>query len=146
MKEFAIYCYVVALILYVLAMLSGCQPEQQWGKGELPSDYAGFFGIDNMARLNFVQTERINLLGRQLTELAALNSEQHKILGQSDIDLYARVKRLEGRTTEAIAEKFFGEEVILDGSGPTGPLCGRAEDKKCRWVGLPLFCVTHGEQ
>ena len=86
----------VLLLAMMFGLLTGCQPEQQWGTGEPPAEYTGFFGNDNMARLNFVQTNKINAIGQQLQALIATNAEQHRILGQSDIDIYQRVIVLEG--------------------------------------------------
>ncbi len=57
------------LILTIVTIFTGCEPEQRWGQGELPADYAGFFGTDNKARLDFVQTNRINAFGQQEAEI-----------------------------------------------------------------------------
>lgn len=97
-----VWSFVVGASLGLLAgLLTGCQPEQQstqvWGRGELPAEYLGFFGNDNMARLNFVQTQRINQFNQQIIAFAKENAEQHKIMAQSDIDLYARVRVLENQ-------------------------------------------------
>lgn len=63
------YVLFALMILLLLSMLTGCQPEQRWGTGEPPTEYQAFFGNGNMARLNFVQTNRINSFGQQLAEL-----------------------------------------------------------------------------
>lgn len=56
--------YLTATILLAL-VVGGCNeaqqvPQQRWGQGELPEDWQNTFGNDNLARLNFAQTQRIN--------------------------------------------------------------------------------------
>lgn len=51
--------------VFLLAMalvLSSCGKEEprKWGKGEPPAEYQDLFGNSNNARLDFVQTDRIN--------------------------------------------------------------------------------------
>lgn len=64
---------VVALLTQVLA---GCQevrraPQTEvWGQGDLPADWQGYFGEDNVARLDYVQTQTINRMGQALSQLA----------------------------------------------------------------------------
>ncbi len=41
-----------------------------FGKGDLPAEFTDFFGIDNNARLNFVQTQAINKHGEIIREIA----------------------------------------------------------------------------
>jgi hypothetical protein len=92
-------CILLAMVLAAITfsvVCGGCQEERKvWGQGEPPGDYTKWFGNDNMARLNFVQTERLNILSQQIAALAEQNAAQHKILGESDIDLYGRVRKLE---------------------------------------------------
>lgn len=57
------------LSLTVLIALAGCQEENKvWGKGELNDNWVSHFGKGNLARLNFVQTEKINEFGQLLAE------------------------------------------------------------------------------
>lgn len=67
-------CIVLALLLIVSLCAAGCNEAQQspkvWGQGEPTTEWQGFFGTDNMARLNFVQTNRINRMGQAIAELA----------------------------------------------------------------------------
>lgn len=72
--------YLVAIVLAVMALVfCGCQEEQRavWRQGELPTEFQSFFGNDNNARLNFVQTQTLNshaqTLNKQANELAQLN-------------------------------------------------------------------------
>lgn len=45
-------------------------PNQQvWGQGAPSSEWQGFFGNDNMAKLNFVQTQTLNKQGQIMAEL-----------------------------------------------------------------------------
>lgn len=64
----------LCIILVVLVVaFCGCNEQQApkvWGQGGLPADFQGFFGNDNTARLDFVQTQRINQLGQATAELA----------------------------------------------------------------------------
>lgn len=56
-------------IVIVLLMITGCtssQKAQRWGEGDLPDDWKATFGDDNISRLNFAQTERINQQGQAL--------------------------------------------------------------------------------
>lgn len=52
------------LILLVAGLVSGCieseQSPQVWGRGDPPVAWRNMFGDDNIARLNFVQTNNIN--------------------------------------------------------------------------------------
>ncbi len=54
----------VIVICLIMAFTSGCTEEQQapkvWGKGELPADFASFFGTDNNARLDKAQSDMLN--------------------------------------------------------------------------------------
>ena len=66
--NFIVLCLVLAAVL-----LFGCNEVQTkvWGQGVLPSDWQGFFGEDNVARLDYVQTQTINRQGQIIAELAA---------------------------------------------------------------------------
>ena len=64
---------IVVIILFALAYsVCGCNEKQRpkWGNGEVTEDFQTFFGNDNMARLNSVQTAKINAQGQLITELA----------------------------------------------------------------------------
>ncbi len=55
---------VVVVVLAFMLATAGCIEEQQkpkvWGQGELPADFAAFFGTDNNARLNKAQSDMLN--------------------------------------------------------------------------------------
>ena len=91
---------VIVIVLAALA-LSGCQESQKlpeqlvWGQGNPDPNHIEYFGNGNLSRLCYVQTQTINKQARLITELVALNSKQHKILGKSDIELFNRVRKLE---------------------------------------------------
>jgi hypothetical protein len=63
---------VLVLVLLAVLLMAGCQEEQQqeekiWGKGDLPADWQEYFGSDNTSRLDYVQSERISLLQKTLS-------------------------------------------------------------------------------
>ena len=101
-------CVLLAFLLLalVLSIMCGCQEQQIWGTGELPADWAGYFGTGNDSRINYVLAQRFNYLSQQITALAQENAAQHKIMAQSDIDLYARVKKLESSESDEIMLEF----------------------------------------
>lgn len=69
MKELCI----ILIILFALALLvAGCQEQQRkiYGQGNIPLDWQVYFGNDNIARLDYMQTRAINQQGQTLTELA----------------------------------------------------------------------------
>lgn len=61
-------CFVITVLILLLC---GCdkKPSKVWGEGELPVDWMFYFGDDNTARLDYVQTQRINKQGQALAEL-----------------------------------------------------------------------------
>ncbi len=70
-NEVILIVYIVVLI--AMLIITGCQEAQQtkvWGKGDLPSEWQGFFGDDNVARLDYVQTQTINNMGQAISVLA----------------------------------------------------------------------------
>lgn len=71
------------------------EPNEVWGNGNPDPNHIKFFGNDNLSRLCYVQTQRINQQAQIINQLVALNSKQHKILGESDIELFNRVRKLE---------------------------------------------------
>ena len=77
-------------LVVLMIILSGCQveviPDKVWGQGDLPEDWQEFFGNENMARLNFVQTQSINNQGKAIAELAE------------------RVRKLEADPNEAVTK------------------------------------------
>lgn len=85
-------CFVVAAVIIITGLIlavAGCNEVQQtkvWGQGDLPSDWQGFFGESNTARLDFVQTRTLN--------------RQSQII----IELMARVRKLED-PNEAVTKK-----------------------------------------
>lgn len=63
---------MITLMLICVSLVLGCQENQQerpvWGQGDPPDTWQEQFGNENMARLNFVQTDRINKLGQAMAE------------------------------------------------------------------------------
>lgn len=51
--------WIVVAILAFVILLAGCQ-KSQWGRGDPPAKWRKTFGNDNMARLNYVQTQRVD--------------------------------------------------------------------------------------
>ena len=66
-----------------------------WGNGDPDPNHIKYFGNGNLSRLCYMQTQTINRQGKLIRELVALNSKQHRRLGESDIELYNRVRKLE---------------------------------------------------
>lgn len=72
-------CFVIAAVIIITGLILsivGCQEVQRapqtkvWGQGDLPADWQGFFGADNSARLDYVQTQTINRMGQAISQLA----------------------------------------------------------------------------
>lgn len=65
---------LIGITGFMLLVLGGCNEAQisrkVWGQGDLPDDWQGFFGEDNVSRLDFVQTQTINRMGQAIAELA----------------------------------------------------------------------------
>lgn len=62
----------ILISMVVAALMAGCNEAQQtkvWGQGNPPATWQGFFGNDNSARLDYVQTQSINRQGQVLAEL-----------------------------------------------------------------------------
>ena len=60
----------LTLLLTLLIALAGCQEENKvWGTGTLAPEWTELFGDDNTARLDWVQTQRINQSGQQIAEI-----------------------------------------------------------------------------
>ena len=67
-----------------------------WGQGDPDPNHIKYFGNGNLSRLCYVQTQAINRQGQLIRELAALNSKQHLRMGKSIIELFDRIRKLEG--------------------------------------------------
>ena len=54
----------ILMIVWIIAIMLGAvgceEAQQQWGKGDPPESWQKMFGNDNIARLNFVQTQTMN--------------------------------------------------------------------------------------
>lgn len=94
-------CWIIVVLVAIAILVCGCQEEQKtqvWGEGELPVKWREWFGDDNGSRLDFVQVETINKqvqdvknLATRIDKLEALNSDQHKKLGETDIRFHKRI-------------------------------------------------------
>jgi hypothetical protein len=53
---------LIMIVVLVVVFLMGCEEQQQrrWGQGETPPEFQAWFGDSNLARLNYVQTEKMN--------------------------------------------------------------------------------------
>ena len=92
----------LALLVVLLALLTGCEESNQrtlWGQGELPTDWQETFGADNGARLDFVQTQKINTQAQAVQEL--LKRVQALEL-ENPAELAERVRKLEDATQSGI--------------------------------------------
>jgi len=88
---------VLCMILIVMFLVCGCQEQIQtvgeqpkvWGKGDPPADWQGYFGNDNMARLNYMQNQTIYRIGQAAAELAGRVRKLEEPLDVNDIDINA---------------------------------------------------------
>lgn len=66
--EITIVCVILLIVAYAVC---GCQQHQTkvWGKGDTTAEWKEYFGNDNTARLDYVQTNSINNLGQAVAEL-----------------------------------------------------------------------------
>lgn len=66
-------CWVIVALVAIALVVCGCNEEQRiWGQGDLPPGWVGFFGKDNTARLDFVQTREINQAGQVINQHHAI--------------------------------------------------------------------------
>ena len=63
-------CLVIAILLGLSLLAAGCEKQPKWGQGDPPVEYQVTFGNNNLARLVFLQTERINKQNEVLVNLA----------------------------------------------------------------------------
>ena len=86
---------IIWLFLIVLVLSPGCHESQQtWGRGDPPAGWRGYFGNDNNARLNFVQTQTIDRQARAIAELA---ERVRRLEMENPAELARRVLELEER-------------------------------------------------
>ena len=58
------------LVVVICLGCGGCQEEVKvWGNGDLPVEWSVTFGEENISRLAFVNTQRVNKLGTMIEEL-----------------------------------------------------------------------------
>ena len=112
-------------IVLMFAMSSGCnEAQQQWGRGELPAQWQGFFGNSNNSRLDFVQSKVIDRQAAmiygidvkdpngQVVHKAGLIERVRALEAENPAELAERVRKL-----EEAAEKECLEEATKKGSG-----------------------------
>lgn len=114
--------------IFLMVLCSGCQESQKkvWGKGELAAGWIEFFGDDNTARLDWLQTKTINEQGQRIADL----NEKIRMLEimvyveePNSITLESRVKKLE---ESPIWQEFF--EVKNSPCELTLEVCPKCED------------------
>jgi hypothetical protein len=137
----------LALMTIGLALIPGCFEETQqkkvWGKGEPPAAWQGWFGNDNTARLDFVQSQTIDRIQavmyglnitdpngqtvhkrgliERITTLESL-SEQVRKLEDTNIILRKQIEELEtkgiiGKTVWFSYRGFNWKGVVLSENG-----------------------------
>ena len=149
----------VVLIMLVLAL--GCQGERKvWGKGELDANWVEMFGEGNGARLDFVQTDRINEHRKRISEHRAAIQELEKRVQSLEVEnpaeLAERVRKLENKGNmlsrhieDALGEaRFIGKETSVVTGAPeqeneTGNVTIKGEDPTGHTQGTCL--VDHSE-
>ena len=87
------------VVIVSMVMIVGCEEPKLWGKGDPPQDWQDVFGNDNLARLNFKQTETINkqqavIHGLDGKDPNGVKSHQNGLIDYV-ISLENRVKALE---------------------------------------------------
>ena len=120
-KDIVTTVWVIIIVLTFLFGLFGCQEAQKspvWGQGNPDSNYIENFGNGNLARLCFVQTQRINNQAKLIAELITLNAKQHKIMGEKDIDLYNRIRKLEEIIKQNMTIDGRTEIILKDPNAP----------------------------
>ena len=127
--------FIIIAILLALALLvgvcGGCNeaqqaPQQVWGQGSPPAVWQSWFGNGNLARLNFVQTQRIDQYQGLIYGLDTKNPDGKAIHKRGLIErvtslesLIERVKKLEDTEKRKLARwEKAGEKLLeLDGGG-----------------------------
>ncbi len=107
-----IFVYILCIFaaLAVLAFLYGCEtqpPQQQvWRQGELPIDWQGFFGDENLSRLGYVQSQKINRYNNLIFGLDTKDPANGELVHKQGFieritaleSLEERIERLEAKT------------------------------------------------
>ncbi len=70
-------CLVMVILLGLSLLVAGCE-EEKWGQGDPPLEYQQRFGNSNLARLDFLQTQRINEQYEILVKMAERIAELEK--------------------------------------------------------------------
>jgi hypothetical protein len=126
-KNIELYAVIVILVA-ISFLLCGCQESQQsktWGQGETPAAYQELFGNSNNARLNFVQSERMDQHRALIYGLNVKDANGQPVRKRGLIervtaleDLKDRVKKLEDnlaswRSPESIAKEMLGDDATI---------------------------------
>ena len=64
---------IILIVVTALVLIAGCEESAKtpiWGTGETNTEWQDYFGNDNIARLDFVQTRAINEQGQAIAVLA----------------------------------------------------------------------------
>ena len=105
---------IAILLALALVVCGGCNeaqqvPQQVWGQGELPADYQTLFGNSNIARLVYVQTQRVN---KQIQDVNELASRVRFLETENPTELAERVRKLESKTTHRHAHETTDEDMV----------------------------------
>jgi hypothetical protein len=88
------------VIIIVMVIICGCQeehtaPAKIYGQGDLPQGWIDYFGDDNNARLNLIQTNRINNLGKAV---AGLQIKVKRLEEKESTDAKQELSKAPGQT------------------------------------------------
>ena len=100
------------LLVAALVLLSGCFESQQkkvWGQGELSAEWRGYFGNSNIARLNFMQTQKIDQHQALIHGLDAKDPDGKPMRKRGLIERVTTLESLEARL-EILEEKAIVNE------------------------------------
>ena len=134
MKKVTELSIVIIVLLLLTFVMCGCnEAQKQWGNGDPPAEWQDWFGNENTARLDFVQTQALDrqqsviygtdqkqpdgtvkhVMGllERIAAFEKLNSEQHRKMGETDISLHTRLDALESENTEAMNDDAYDAEL-----------------------------------
>ncbi len=69
---------ILITLMITAILITGCEESQKkvWGQGDPSAEYQGFFGNDNNARLNFIQSQAIDSLLKRVAKLEAVDPNE----------------------------------------------------------------------
>lgn len=78
---------IFLISMAVAVLLTGCKQKRVWGQGDPPDNWQEFFGNNNVARLDYMQTQAINRQGQALAELVERVRKLEEPVDVNDLDV-----------------------------------------------------------